>query len=616
MARNIVVFSDGTGQDGNVRPEQRLSNIYKLYRAARIGPDSPIDPAEQVAYYDPGLGTDADAHGGTKMRRFFGKLLASIAGRGIAVNIADCYEFIINHWRPGDRIFLFGFSRGAYTVRCVAQVLALCGVPTHASNQPNLPFRRFGRSTRLVAMRAVRRVYEHGAGHPRGLYEAEREELGRRFRIEFGSNVDDGPNAAPHFIGVFDTVAALGASGWKRIGIIALLAIIAVLALAPVAGIGSWLLGYSFFLLLPAIGLAAGLFVWWRMRRAALRWIDDFPEAGAKRRTHRIAWRAKDYDRGLSGWVEYARQAAAIDETRADFPRVPWGRNSVIRAKVGDEPEPLVQLFFAGNHSDVGGSYPEPESRLSDVALKWMLEEALSIPGPLIVDPAKLHVFPDPAGLQHSEPEDVRERKTYWIPDWAPEAMKGWVEKPRIAEGFPIHPSVHARFAAVEVEQCGYLRPYRPPSLARDFRFAAYYGESDPNAAEIIAAHATATYRTDDDENFEFVAGAIPPWLAALLERAGVRRAAGILPGAAIADAETTYYDQLALRMLGEEAGKRGFAIRPLARLQTNSSHDSPGLLILGLEEPEAVLLARSFGARTLVIISDDGEIAIPVVTI
>ena len=55
MAKNIVVYSDGTGQDGGVRPEQRVSNVYKMYRASRTGPDNPIDPNEQVTFYDPGL---------------------------------------------------------------------------------------------------------------------------------------------------------------------------------------------------------------------------------------------------------------------------------------------------------------------------------------------------------------------------------------------------------------------------------------------------------------------------------------------------------------------------------------------------------------------------------
>jgi uncharacterized protein (DUF2235 family) len=61
MPKNVVVFSDGTGQDGGVRPEQVMSNVYKLYRAARIASATVIYPSEQVAFYDPGLGTDIGA---------------------------------------------------------------------------------------------------------------------------------------------------------------------------------------------------------------------------------------------------------------------------------------------------------------------------------------------------------------------------------------------------------------------------------------------------------------------------------------------------------------------------------------------------------------------------
>ena len=123
MPKNIVVFSDGTGQDGGVRPEQRISNVYKMYRVCKVGPESGIDPAEQVAFYDPGLGTDIGATALTAPVRFVQKMAASLSGRGITTNIADCYRFIVDHYEPGDRIYLIGFSRGAYTVRCVANLL-------------------------------------------------------------------------------------------------------------------------------------------------------------------------------------------------------------------------------------------------------------------------------------------------------------------------------------------------------------------------------------------------------------------------------------------------------------------------------------------------------------
>jgi uncharacterized protein (DUF2235 family) len=60
MSRNIVIFSDGTGQAGGFRFDEDRSNIYKMYRAMRTGPDSTVDPAKQVAFYDPGLGSQAD----------------------------------------------------------------------------------------------------------------------------------------------------------------------------------------------------------------------------------------------------------------------------------------------------------------------------------------------------------------------------------------------------------------------------------------------------------------------------------------------------------------------------------------------------------------------------
>lgn len=130
MSKNIVIYSDGTGQDGGARPEQRISNIYKMYRVSRNHADTAVDPAKQVVFYDAGLGTDIGATAFIAPLRFVQKMLGSVAGDGIKRNIADCYEFILNHYKDGDRIFLFGFSRGAYTVRSVANLLMLCGVPT------------------------------------------------------------------------------------------------------------------------------------------------------------------------------------------------------------------------------------------------------------------------------------------------------------------------------------------------------------------------------------------------------------------------------------------------------------------------------------------------------
>ena len=60
MGKNVVIYSDGTGQAGGFRFDENRSNIYKLYRATRYGPDSIVDPNVQFTFYDPGLGSQAD----------------------------------------------------------------------------------------------------------------------------------------------------------------------------------------------------------------------------------------------------------------------------------------------------------------------------------------------------------------------------------------------------------------------------------------------------------------------------------------------------------------------------------------------------------------------------
>ena len=330
MSKNIVIYSDGTGQDGGVRPEQRMSNIYKMFRATRPGPDSLINPEEQVAFYDPGLGTDTSAVGLTSIRRNLTKLLSSVTGRGITTNIADCYEFIVNHHQPGDRIWLFGFSRGAYTARCIANVLMLCGVPTKLP-EGELP--RFRLRVREIAERAVIRVYEHGAGHERGRFEAERDELARRFRKEFGSDLNGEANAAPYFIGVFDTVASLGAKGPLRMALTALTLLLIVVAGWGTASMVHWTTGYRWdWSALFATGLIGAWAMWGYLRKALkVMW----PPLPGRRlpSVHLAQWSGRNYDRLLSRAVTYARHAVAIDENRADFPRLPWGPGQGVPAR-------------------------------------------------------------------------------------------------------------------------------------------------------------------------------------------------------------------------------------------------------------------------------------------
>ncbi|MBI4128295.1 MAG: DUF2235 domain-containing protein [Parcubacteria group bacterium] len=114
MGKNIVVFSDGTGQEGGVGPN---TNVYKLFNM--VLDRSP----EQIAFYDRGLGTG------------WRKLTGNVGGAGISNNILDCYEFIFENYSVGDHIYLFGFSRGATTVRSLSGFIHLFGILPKSRNE-------------------------------------------------------------------------------------------------------------------------------------------------------------------------------------------------------------------------------------------------------------------------------------------------------------------------------------------------------------------------------------------------------------------------------------------------------------------------------------------------
>ena len=92
-SRSILIFSDGTAQAGGLLPDERRSDIYKLYHATRCGPDSTIDPSIQVAFYDPGIGSSTD-NDCIKIRwiRWGRNLLSQATGLGINKNIIDCHS--------------------------------------------------------------------------------------------------------------------------------------------------------------------------------------------------------------------------------------------------------------------------------------------------------------------------------------------------------------------------------------------------------------------------------------------------------------------------------------------------------------------------------------------
>jgi uncharacterized protein (DUF2235 family) len=512
VGKNVIIFSDGTGQAGGFRFDEDRSNIYKLYRAVRCGPDSSVNPAEQAAFYDPGLGSQADGgHLMGKVARWFYNLVASATGFGITANIVDCYAALIRLWRPGDRIFLFGFSRGAYTVRCLAGVISYCGVPTTGKSGAPLLL-DVGGSKRLAAY-AVKHIYQFTSSRPRSeanprqrfLLET-RDLLGRRFRSDYGAADGDKANVYPHFIGVFDTVASLGS--FRKF---ALFASVFLLAAAALGLVGAYL---SYFPQAPLIGALLARLTFWNVTGgvialAALGVLVSFVYTHVKldlrvpgyslwqslRTIHFTSIWQKFYDYTLNENVGYARHAISIDENRKDFQRVPWGSTDAKHAS-RDEHGNLwfAQVWFAGNHSDIGGSYPENEARLSDITLKWMRDSAAAIPGGLKYDPDVLALYPGSHGIQHDEVKAGLGLLTkIFRVSWAKTNRK---LPPAEGGGLStaiMHRSVYERFDGPPVQQYDRMALYRPETLRSHADFADNYSAgARPPATTLSNATAVA----------------------------------------------------------------------------------------------------------------------------
>jgi uncharacterized protein (DUF2235 family) len=117
MAKNIIVCSDGTG---NTAIKGRGTNVFKTFEAIDLNSHR-YKPAlaPQVAIYDDGVGTEA-------FKPL--KLLGGIFGMGLSRNVRQLYKELCRIYDPGDRIYLFGFSRGAFTVRTLVGLISACGI--------------------------------------------------------------------------------------------------------------------------------------------------------------------------------------------------------------------------------------------------------------------------------------------------------------------------------------------------------------------------------------------------------------------------------------------------------------------------------------------------------
>ena len=182
--RNIVLCCDGTSN--HFSPDR--TNVVKLYQTL-------IQDERQIVYYHPGLGTMEPPGALTPWRRMFWRTMGLAFGFGLSADIRDAYVFLMNTYEPGDRVYLFGFSRGAYTVRALAALLHMYGL-LRRGNEAHVPY-------------AIRMLGSLGGRHDdKGSTKAKQVQeffaLAAEYKKFFSTE------CPLHFVGVWDTVNSVG----------------------------------------------------------------------------------------------------------------------------------------------------------------------------------------------------------------------------------------------------------------------------------------------------------------------------------------------------------------------------------------------------------------------
>jgi len=280
--RNIVICADGTGNDYSQTP----SNVRRMFEFALTSRGA------QVVCYHPGVGTLDRPEGRTRLGRRLRHWRELGFGTGVIEHVVDLYAYLMREYEPGDRIFLFGFSRGAFAARALAGMLHVCGLLrredehllAHAIGLYRTSELRIADALRCAGLRhAPRNDHDHAARDARAM----------QFKRTLSRE------CAVHFLGLWDTVKAYG-----------------------------WI------------------------------WPQSFPALRHNPGVHTV------------------RHAVALDERRAVFQVTGWGDRRDAPDERGEPQHAVKEVWFAGDHSDVGGGHESGNSPLSDASLAWMLGEA------------------------------------------------------------------------------------------------------------------------------------------------------------------------------------------------------------------------------------------------
>jgi hypothetical protein len=329
MSKNIVLLSDGTG---NSSRSLFKTNVWRLYQLLDLS-----NPGEQVAFYDDGVGTSS-------FKLF--AILGGVFGFGLKRNVIAIYSFCCRNYKKNDRIYCFGFSRGSFTIRIVAGMIASEGLVAYDDNEADLArfaadaYRRYRRRFTGGILKYLAKVHID----LRSLRDAGIR-LGRKLRGEKVAAPPPVHIESIQFVGIWDTVDAYGGPIEEM-----------------TRAIDYWIWPLSMpdqFMSAKVLKACHAMSL--EDERAAFTpviWDERYVRA-----------RADVQGSGKTDWlfdIDYdprspeAKEAEPAPRERAQLPEIDRKR--------------ISQVWFVGVHADVGGGYPQ--NGLAYVTLDWMLDRA------------------------------------------------------------------------------------------------------------------------------------------------------------------------------------------------------------------------------------------------